>query len=351
MIECEASDLHLTVGVPPQFRIHGEMVASARSPLTFGQTQALAYSLLTEDLRMRFEETRELDLSFGIQGLARFRGNIYWQRGSVAMAIRKIPFDVMSFDALGLPKVVRDFAYRHKGLVLFTGPTGSGKSTSLATLIDIVNRERRCHVVTIEDPIEFIHSHKMSIVNQREVNSDTKSFASALKYVLRQDPDVILVGEMRDFETIAAALTLAETGHLVFATLHTNSAPESVSRIVDVFPPHQQTQVLAQLAFTLEGVVTQQLIRRADGKGRILVAEVMICTPAIRAIIRERKTHQIYSLMQAGQRYGMRTMNMSLFEAYSAGHISQADMISRSPDPKDLELMMGKRTIPLKQAA
>ncbi len=342
MVTLNASDLHLTVGVPPQYRVDGEMVSANSAPLTFDMTQALAYSLLSDDLRKRFEEERELDLSFGIQGLSRFRGNIYWQRGSVGMAIRKIPFEVVPYEKLGLPKVVREFTMKHKGLVLFTGATGSGKSTSLATLIDIINRERRCHIVTIEDPIEFVHAHKQSIVNQREVHADTNSFTNALKYVLRQDPDVILVGEMRDLETISAALTLAETGHLVFATLHTNSAPEAVNRIVDVFPPHQQNQILAQLAFTLEGVITQQLLRKASGSGRQLIAEVMICTPAIRAVIREHKTHQIYSLMQAGQRYGMQTMNMALFAAYSQGQISLNDMLEHSSDVKELEFMLEK---------
>ncbi len=342
MVSHGASDLHLTVGVPPQFRIDGEIVASQHPPLTFQISQQLAYSVLNEEQRIRFEEQRELDMSFGIQGLSRFRCNVFWQRGSVAMAIRQIPFEVQPFEQLGLPKIVREFTGLHQGLVLFTGPTGSGKSTSLATLLDIVNRERRCHIVTIEDPIEFVHSHKLSIVNQREVQSDTTSFTNALKYVLRQDPDVILIGEMRDLETIAAALTLAETGHLVFATLHTNSAYEAVNRIVDVFPPHQQQQILAQLAFTLEGVVTQQLIRRMSGKGRCLVVEVLVATPAIRALVRERKIHQIYSHMQAGQKHGMQTMNAGLFSAYSSGQISLKDMMGRSPDPKELEMLLEK---------
>ncbi len=345
MIQRKASDLHITAGVPPEFRIDGAMTPSEYEILTPEMNAGLAYSVLSDEQRKKFETTRELDFSFGIKGLSRFRANVYLQRGVVTMAIRQIPYEIMSFDALGLPQSVRDFTNRTKGLVLVTGPTGSGKSTTLAAMLDRINANRAAHIMTIEDPIEYIHHHKKCIVNQREVNADTDSFSSALKYVLRQDPDVILIGEMRDRETFGAALTIAETGHLVFATLHTNSTFEAVNRIVDGFPSDQQKQILTQLAFVLEGVVTQQLIPRARGAGRAMVAEVLVCTPGVKAVIREGKTHQIYSLMQAGQKYGMQTMNQGLMLAVHDKQISPEEAINRSSDPGELEQMLAKTNL------
>lgn len=342
MVAERASDLHLTAGLPPQFRIDGDIVSTDLEELTPELTKQLVYSILNEEQRKRFEIDKELDFSFGIKGLSRFRANVFLQRGVVTAAIRQIPFEIMGFEELGLPPVVADLARKQKGLVLVTGPTGCGKSTTLAAIIDKINSERRCHIVTIEDPIEYVHHHKKSIVNQREVRADTHSFANALKYVLRQDPDVILIGEMRDLETISSALTIAETGHLTLATLHTNSTYESINRIVDVFPEHQQAQVLAQLAFVLEGVITQQLIPRLGGKGRVLAAEVLIATPAIRALIREKKIHQIYSLMQAGQKFGMQTMNQALYRLYVTRQISLEEALGRSPDVTELEQMLSR---------
>jgi len=337
-----ASDLHLTPGIPPQYRIDGSLVAADEPALDPDACERLIYSILREDQKKRFEMERELDLSFGVRGLARFRANVFTQRGSTAAAIRLIPHEIMSFDRLGLPPVVQRFAEHQNGLVLVTGPTGSGKSTTLAAMIDKINRSRSCHIVTIEDPIEYVHPHHQAIVNQREVGADTKSFPNALKYVLRQDPDVILVGEMRDLETIAAALTIAETGHLVFATLHTNSTYESINRIVDVFPTNQQKQILAQLAFTLRGVLTQQLAPHRRGHGRVMMAEVLVCTPAIAALIREGKVHQIYTLMQAGQKHGMQTMNQALFQAFSHRRVRLEEALTRSPNVQELEQMLAK---------
>jgi len=342
MTKMRASDLHVSAGVPPQVRVDGSIVAMGHPPLTPQMTQQLAYSVLTEEQRKRFETTKELDLSFGVPGLSRFRANVYLQRGVTSMAIRQIPYEILTFEQLGLSKTVRDFTTKQKGLVLVTGPTGSGKSTTLAAMIDLINTNRAGHIITIEDPIEYVHHHKKCIVHQREINSDTTTFVTALKYVLRQDPDVILIGEMRDLETIAAALTIAETGHLVLATLHTNSAYESINRIVDAFPSNQQQQILSQLAFVLEGVMTQQLIPRAKGPGRVMVAELLICTPAVRAVIRERKIHQIYSLMQAGTKHGMQTMNQALFQAYINKLISLDEALGRSTDTKELEGMLEK---------
>jgi len=342
MIQRKASDLHITAGVPPEFRIDGSITPSEYEILTPEVTAQLAYSVLSDEQRKKFETTRELDFSFGIKGLSRFRANVYLQRGVVTMAIRQIPYEILSFDALGLPQSVRDFTNRTKGLMLVTGPTGSGKSTTLAAMLDRINATRPAHIMTIEDPIEYIHSHKKCIVNQREVNADTESFGTALKYVLRQDPDVILIGEMRDRETIGAALTIAETGHLVFATLHTNSTFEAVNRIVDVFPADQQKQIYTQLAFVLEGVVTQQLIPRAKGGGRAMVAEVLVCTPGVKAVVREGKTHQIYSLMQAGQKYGMQTMNQALMLAVQDRQISVEEALTRSSNAAELEEMLNK---------
>ncbi len=342
MIQRRASDLHITAGVPPEFRIDGAITPSEYEILTPEMTTSLAYSLLSDEQRKRFETTKELDFSFGVKGLSRFRANVFLQRGVISMAIRQIPYEILSFESLGLPPVVRDFTNRHKGLVLVTGPTGSGKSTTLAAMLDRINGSRACHIVTIEDPIEYVHMHKKAIVNQREVGADTGSFPVALKYILRQDPDVILIGEMRDLETIEAALTIAETGHLVFATLHTNSANEAVNRIVDAFPSDQQRQVYTQLAFVLEGVITQQLVPKSRGTGRVMIAEVLVVTPAIRAVVREGKTHQIYSLMQAGQKYGMQTMNQGLLQGVLDKHLTPEDALERSPDRLELEQMLQK---------
>ena len=337
-----ASDLHLTAGVPPEFRVDGILVPADTEVLTPELTAQLSYSVMSDEQRKRFETTRELDFSFGIKNLARFRANVFLQRGVVSMAIRQIPHDILQMEKLGLPPIVRDFTNRHRGLVLVTGPTGSGKSTTLAAMIDRINSTRPCHIMTIEDPIEYVHAHKKGIVNQREVGADTSSFANALKYVLRQDPDIILVGEMRDLETIQAAVTIAETGHLVFATLHTNSAYEAVNRIVDVFPSDQRSQIFTQLAFTLEGVVAQQLIPRSKGTGRVMVAEVLVCTPAVKAVIREGKTHQIYSLMQAGQKFGTQTMNQSLMQAVFDKALTPDDAMAYATDRLELQGMLAK---------
>lgn len=305
-------------------------------------TLQIAYSILTENQKKRFETEDELDFSFGVQNLSRFRGNVFKQRGCVAMAIRQIPYEITTVEQLGLPPVLSTLADRPRGLVLVTGPTGAGKSTTLAALVDKINRERRGHIITIEDPIEFIHKHKRCMVNQREVGADTDSFTSALKYSLRQDPDTILIGEMRDLETISAALTIAETGHLVLATLHTNSAAESINRIIDAFPSHQQGQIRAQLAFVLEGVVTQMLLPKAKGRGRIAAAEIMVCTPAIRAVIRDEKIHQIYSLMQAGKKHGMQTMNDAFQVLYMQGLITKDEALKRSADPNEFLRAVGE---------
>ncbi len=343
MIQKGASDLHITAGTRPKIRIDGDLHdTQINHVLTPRDTLSIAYSILTEAQKKRFETEDELDFSFGVQNLSRFRGNVFKQRGCVAMAIRMIPYKIVTIADLGLPAVVADFADRPRGLVLVTGPTGSGKSTTLAALVDKINNERRGHIITIEDPIEFIHRHQKCMVNQREVGADTKSFSAALKYALRQDPDTILIGEMRDLETIGAALTIAETGHLVLATLHTNSAAESINRIIDAFPAHQQAQVRAQLAFVLEGVITQTLLPKAKGRGRVCAAEVMMCTAAIRAVIRDEKIHQIYSLMQAGKKHGMQTMNDSLQVLYMQGTITLEEALKRSGDQNELLRAVGQ---------
>ncbi len=342
LIERGGSDLHITTNSPPQVRIDGKLIALDMPALNPVETKQLCYSVLTYTQKHKFEEENELDLSFGVKGLSRFRSNIFVQRGAVAGVFRTIPFKVLTFEELGLPKVVAELAYKPRGLVLVTGPTGSGKSTTLASIIDKINCERHDHIVTIEDPIEYLHPHKSCLVNQREVGADTRSFKHALKYVLRQDPDVVLVGEMRDLETIEAALTLAETGHLCFATLHTNSCVQTINRIVDVFPPYQQTQVRAQLSFSLEGVLSQALIPKATGKGRALALEIMIPNAAIRNLIREDKLHQIYSKMQVGQeKFGMQTMNQSLFNLHQRRLITLDDALGRSNDPDELKQMLG----------
>ncbi len=343
MIQRGASDLHITVGNPAKLRVDGELVNSKiKQVLAPKDTLSLAYSILTENQKKRFETEDELDFSFGVQNLSRFRGNVFKQRGCVAMAIRQIPYEIISIEKLGLPPIINKLAERPRGLVLVTGPTGSGKSTTLAAMVDKVNRELKGHIITIEDPIEFIHRHQSCMINQREVGADTKSFTAALKYALRQDPDVILIGEMRDLETISAALTIAETGHLVFATLHTNSAAESINRMIDAFPSHQQSQIRAQLAFVLEGVVTQTLLPKAKGKGRVAACEIMVCTPAIRAVIRDEKIHQIYSLMQAGKKHGMQTMNDALQMLYMKGEVTLEEALKRSGDPAELLRAVGE---------
>jgi twitching motility protein PilT len=342
MIQKEASDLHITTGERPKLRVDGDITDSAVTEvLTPKDTLHLAYSVLTENQKKRFETEDELDFSFGIQNLARFRGNVFKQRGCVSMAIRMIPFNVRTFQELGLPPIMAKLAERPRGLILVTGPTGSGKSTTLAAIIDKINKERKGHIITVEDPIEFIHRHQSCIVNQREIGTDTKSFSSALKYALREDPDVILVGEMRDLETIASALTIAETGHLALATLHTNSAAESINRIIDVFPSNQQSQVRAQLAFVLEGVITQTLLPKSRGRGRVMACEIMVATPAIRALIRDDKIHQIYSAMQSGKKHGMQTMNDALYQLYTNREVAQEECERVSHDPKEFLRMIG----------
>ena len=343
MIERGASDLHITTGTHPQIRLHGKLTALTQFDVQMPpDTQRLAYSVLNEGQKQKFEEENELDLSFGIQGLARFRCNVYRQRGAVAAAIRVIPVKIRGFDELGLPAIVEQMADRPKGLILVTGPTGSGKSTTLAAMVDKVNSERAEHIVTIEDPIEFVHQHKKCMVNQREVYSDTHSFKNALKSILRQDPDVVLVGEMRDLETISAALTIAETGHLTLGTLHTNSCAQTINRIIDVFPTSQQAQVRAQLSLVLEGVLSQQLIPTADGRGRAMSLEIMVATPAIRNLIREEKIHQIYSAMQAGQKFGMQTMNQALLQAVLDKSLTTEHALNYSTDRQELEGMLAK---------
>ncbi len=343
MIDRQASDLHLTAGERPKLRIDGDLISSnVDQVLTPKDTLQLTYSILTENQKKKFEQEDELDFSFGIQNLARFRGNVYRQRGCVALAIRLIPFEILTFDQLGLPAIMRKLADRPRGLVLITGPTGSGKSTTLAAMVDHINKTRKGHIITIEEPIEFIHRHQSCMVNQREVGSDTKSFSAALKYALRQDPDVLLIGEMRDLETISMTLTAAETGHLALATLHTNSAAESINRIIDVFPAHQQSQVRAQLSFVLEGVVTQTLLPNTRGRGRALAAEVLIATPAIRSVIRDAKVQQIYGLMQAGKKYGMQTLNDALYALILANEVKLEEALKRSSDPNELLRMAGE---------
>ncbi|HAK59219.1 MAG TPA: type IV pili twitching motility protein PilT [Nitrospiraceae bacterium] len=341
MIEKGASDLHITTGIPPSIRIDGGMKPiPGLEALTATQTKDLCYSVLTDAQKHKFEENNELDLSFGVKSLSRFRANIFVQRGAVAAAIRTIPFKIKTFQELGLPQIVADICKKPRGLILVTGPTGSGKSTTLASIIDKINSDRNEHIITIEDPIEYLHPHKKCLVNQREVNADTKSFKDALKYILRQDPDVVLVGEMRDLETIEAALTIAETGHLTFATLHTNSAAQSMNRIIDVFSPHQQPQVRAQLSFVLEGVMSQQLIPKIGG-GRLMALEIMMPNAAIRNLIREDKIHQVYSIMQTGQaKFGMQTLNQSLYELYLRKQISYDDCVGRSSNVDELIQML-----------
>jgi len=343
LIQMGGSDLHIAVGVPPVVRIDGRCEPLPGYPtLMPDQTQELVYSVMKDEQIAEFEREKECDLSFGVKGLSRFRLNVFRDRGSVAAAFRAIPFEIRSFEELGLPKVVADFAFRPNGLVLICGPTGSGKSSTLAAVIDKINRERDVHIITIEDPIEFLHSHKKSVINQRELNSDTKSFSGALKRILRQDPDVILIGEMRDQETIMAALTVAETGHLAFATLHTNDALQTMNRIIDVFPAEQQGQIRTQLSFVLEGVVVQQLLPKADGMGRALGMEIMLANPAIRALIRSEKLQQIPSIIEISTGDGMMTMNQSLYRLLKRGVITHDIAIKRSNNPEGLLQLIDK---------
>jgi twitching motility protein PilT len=343
MIERDASDLHVTAGERPKMRIDGDIQNSnVDVVLNPKDTLQIAYSVLTENQKKRFELEDELDFSFGIQNLARFRGNCFKQRGCVSMVIRQIPFTIKTFSDLGLPPVIARMAEKPRGLVLVTGPTGSGKSTTLAAMIDKINKERKGHIITVEDPIEFIHRHQGCIVNQREIGTDTKSFHNALKYALREDPDVVLIGELRDQETIAAALTIAETGHLALATLHTNSAAEAINRIVDVFPAHQQSQVRTQLQFVLEGIVTQTLLPKAKGRGRAMAAEILVITPAIRALIKDNKIEQIKGMMQAGKKYGMQTLNDALYQLYMSREVAVEECLRVSGEPNEFLRMIGQ---------
>jgi twitching motility protein PilT len=338
VLEKEASDLHLTAGAAPTIRVHGDLKpVEGYDVMEPEELRRMIYAVLTQAQRERLEQDLELDLSYSLPGKARFRVNVYFQRDAIGAAFRLIPFAIRRLDELGLPQQVGDFARLPRGMILVTGPTGSGKSTSLAALVDIVNSEREVHIMTVEDPIEYLHQHKKAIVNQREIGTDTRSFASALKHVLRQDPDVILVGEMRDLETIQTALTAAETGHLVFATLHTQDAPQTIDRMIDAFPPHQQQQVRAQLSTTLQGVVTQQLLQSADGRSRTVAAEVLVATSAVRNMIREAKVHQIYGAMQAGGRYGMQTMDSALAHLVAVGKISIELAKERCHDEQELK--------------
>ena len=349
LVEAGGSDLHITTNTQPQIRVDGKLQKLDIPPLNAVETKQLCYSVLTDTQKHKFEEENELDLSFGVKGLSRFRGNIFVQRGAVAGVFRVIPYKILSFEDLGLPPVVKELAEKPRGLILVTGPTGSGKSTTLASIIDFININRKEHIVTIEDPIEYLHPHKGCLVNQREVGADTKGFKNALKYVLRQDPDVVLVGELRDLETIEAALTLSETGHLCLATLHTNSCAQTINRIVDVFPPYQQTQIRAQLSFVLEGVMSQALIPKIGG-GRVMSLEIMVPNPAIRNLIREDKVHQIYSQMQVGQeKFGMQTMNQSLYSLFSRRLITLDDAMGRTSDPDELRQMINNPTMGMRQ--
>ena len=336
MVKMNASDLHLTVGAPPVVRVDGKLHRLSHDTLSGEATKKLAYSMLNEKQKLKFEQNSELDFSFGIESMSRFRCNMFMQRGNIAVALRQIPYEIKSFEELGLPKVITEFANLPRGLILVTGPTGSGKSTTLAAIIDKINRERPVHIITVEDPIEYLHRHKQAIINQREVFADTTSFATALKYALREDPDVVLIGEMRDLETMEAALSISETGHLAFATLHTNSAAESINRIVDAFPTNQQGQVRVALSFSIPKI----------GGGRCAALEVMVATPAIRAIIRDDKVHQLYSMIQSGQKYGMKTMNQSLQELYQSRKISLNDAMSYSHNTQELSEMLQRNSTP-----
>lgn len=343
LVRARGSDLHLTPNSPPRVRTDGRIVPLDYPNLMPSETKKLAYSVMTDEQKFRYEENLEIDFSFGIKGLARFRGNIFTQRGSVAAVFRLIPFEIKSFEDLSLPPILRKLCERPRGLILVTGPTGSGKSTTLATMVDAINRDNHGHIITIEDPIEFLHNHKNCIINQREVNSDTRSFAAALRVALREDPDVVLIGEMRDLETIEAALRIAETGHLTLATLHTNSAHATINRIIDVFPAHQQQQIRAQLSMVLEGIICQTLVPRSSGEGRLPAIEILVPNTAIRNLIRENKVHQIYSAMQTGQeKFGMQTMNQALCALFLSRQITYQSACEKSSNPEELNEMMGR---------
>ena len=343
VVEREGSDLHISTSTPPQVRIHGHLERLPLPELSPSDTKQLVYSVLTDSQKKRFEETLELDFSFGIKGLARFRCNVFNQRGAVGAVYRLIPEKIRAFNELGLPAVLSTLAERPRGLVLVTGPTGSGKSTTLAAMVDKINIERKDHILTIEDPIEYIHQHKGCLVNQREVHSDTGSFSNALRAALREDPDIVLIGEMRDLETVESALKIAETGHLTLATLHTNSAAQTINRIIDIFPANQQSQIRTQLALVLEGIVCQALLPRADGKGRVVSLEIMVPTPAIRNLIRDDKVHQIYGAMQAGQeKLGMQTANQSLATLYLKRQITLETALSASSLKDELQEMINR---------
>jgi twitching motility protein PilT len=351
MVDTGGSDLHITTNSPPRIRLHGELKPLEDLPvLGPADTKQLAYSILTDAQKHRFEENLELDFSFGIKNIARFRGNLFNQRGAVAGVFRVIPFEIKSFEQLNLPQVVRKLCEKPRGLILVTGPTGSGKSTTLATMLNLINESRFEHMLTVEDPIEFIHPHKKCLVNQREVHSDTHSFANALRAALREDPDVVLIGEMRDLETIESALRIAETGHLTFGTLHTNSASSTINRIIDVFPSHQQSQIRAQLSLVLEGIMCQALLPKADGKGRAMAMEILVPNAAIRNLIREDKIHQIYSSMQSGQdKFGMQTFNQSLYSLYVQRQITLETALARSSNQDELQDMISRGPGPAPQ--
>ncbi|MEX0992070.1 MAG: type IV pilus twitching motility protein PilT [Actinomycetota bacterium] len=341
MLSRGASDLHITAGAPPTIRMHGELVRLEEYPLlTPRGLQGMIYAILPQRHREHLEQDLELDMSYALPGKARFRVNVYWQRDSLGSAFRLIPYEIKSTDELRLPEVVKELARYPRGFIVVTGPTGSGKSTSLAAMIDQINNELPVHIMTVEDPIEFLHKHKTAMINQREVGADTHGFGPALKHVLRQDPDVILVGEMRDLETVQTAITAAETGHLVFATLHTQDAPQTIDRIIDVFPSHSQQQIRVQLSTTLQGVMTQQLLQTPDGQGRVVACEVLIATSAVRNLIREGKVHQIYSVMQSGGRFGMQTMDQALADLVKTGQITQQLALERCHDPEELTRLM-----------
>jgi twitching motility protein PilT len=343
MLEMSGSDLHITTNSPPQIRVHGHLVPLDLPQMTPAETKQLAYSVMTDSQKHRFEESLELDFSFGLKGLARFRANVFNQRGATAAVFRLIPFEIKSFNQLGLPAVVSKLCDKPRGLVLVTGPTGSGKSTTLAAMIDKINSERHDHILTIEDPIEFVHMNKNCVVNQRELHADTKSFTDALRAALREDPDVVLIGEMRDLETIESALRIAETGHLTFGTLHTNSATSTINRIIDVFPAHQQPQIRAQLSLVLEGIMCQSLVATPSGKGRCMIMEILIPNPAVRNLIREDKIHQVYSAMQSGQdKYGMQTFNQALASAYFQKQVTLEVALQRSSSPEELQEMINR---------
>jgi len=343
LLEMGGSDLHITTNSPPQIRVHGHLQPLDMPPLGPAETKALAYSVMTDAQKHRFEEDLELDFSFGMKGLARFRANCFNQRGATGAVFRVIPFEIKSFAQLNLPPIVGKLCDKPRGLILVTGPTGSGKSTTLAAMLDKINSERHDHMITIEDPIEFVHQHKNCLVNQREVHSDTKSFSAALRAALREDPDVVLIGEMRDLETIEAALRIAETGHLTFGTLHTNSAASTINRVIDVFPSHQQSQIRAQLSLVLEGIMCQSLLAKVGGQGRAMAMEILIPNPAVRNLIREDKIHQIYSAMQSGQdKFGMQTFNQSLATLYFQKQITLETALLRSSMPDELQEMINR---------